>query len=90
VTPPPTEQDSGVYISTTQMYDEVKDLSKAVARIESKVDRFLDEAKDIRSDVQDHELRLRTLERARWPLPTIGVLAGVAGVATGAAALFLH
>jgi hypothetical protein len=78
----------GVYISTAQMYTEVRDLAKTVGRIESKVDSFLDEAKDIRSDVQDHELRIRTLERARWPMPTIGVLAGVAGAATGAMALF--
>lgn len=78
----------GVYISTAQMYQEVRDLAQTVGRIESKVDSFLDEAKDIRSDVQDHELRIRNLERARWPLPTIGVLAGVAGAATGAMALF--
>jgi hypothetical protein len=78
----------GVYISTAQMYQEVRDLAQTVGRIESKVDNFLDETKDIRSDVQDHELRIRTLERARWPMPTIGVLAGVAGAATGAMALF--
>ena len=78
----------GVYISTAQMYQEVRDLAQTVGRIESKVDSFLDEAKDIRSDVQDHELRIRTLERARWPMPTIGVLAGVAGAATGAMSLF--
>ncbi len=82
--------DPGVYISTAQMYQEVRDLAQTVSRIESKVDSFLDEAKDIRSDVQDHELRIRTLERARWPLPTIGVLAGVAGAATGAVALFVR
>lgn len=80
--------DPGVYISTAQMYQEVRDLTQTVGRIESKMDGFIDEAKDIRSDVQDHELRIRTLERARWPLPTIGVLAGVAGAATGALALF--
>ncbi|MEV7222671.1 hypothetical protein AB0N98_22670 [Streptomyces sp. NPDC093681] len=80
--------DPGVYISTAQMYQEVRDLAQTVSRIESKVDSFLDEAKDIRSDVQDHELRIRTLERARWPMPTIGVLVGVAGAVTGALALF--
>ncbi|MGW2044627.1 hypothetical protein ACWCPF_05520 [Streptomyces sp. NPDC001858] len=80
--------DSGVYISTAQMFQEVRDLAQTVGRIESKVDSFLDEAKDIRQDVQDHELRIRTLERARWPLPTIGVLAGLAGAATGAVSLF--
>lgn len=83
-----TTPDSGVYISNAQMYQEVRDLAQTVGRIESKVDSFLDEAKDIRGDLQDHELRIRTLERARWPMPTIGVLAGVAGAATGAIALF--
>lgn len=79
--------DPGVFISNAQMFQEVRDLSQTVSRIEAKVDNFLDEAKDIRSDVQDHELRIRTLERARWPLPTIGVLAGLAGAATGVIAL---
>ena len=83
-----TTPDTGVYISTAQMYQEVRDLAQTVGRIESKVDSFLDEAKDIRGDLQDHELRIRTLERARWPMPTIGVLAGLAGAATGAVALF--
>ncbi|WP_155053933.1 hypothetical protein, partial [Streptomyces blattellae] len=65
-----TAPDAGVYISNAQMYQEVRDLAQTVGRIENKVDGFLDEAKDIRSDVQDHELRIRTLERARWPMPT--------------------
>ncbi|MGW1623027.1 hypothetical protein [Streptomyces sp. NPDC002172] len=82
-----TMPDPGVFISNAQMFQEVRDLSQTVSRIEAKVDNFLDEAKDIRSDVQDHELRIRTLERARWPLPTIGVLAGLAGAATGVIAL---
>ncbi|WP_105968361.1 hypothetical protein [Streptomyces geranii] len=43
---------------------------------------------DLGKDVANHETWLRTLERARWPLPTIGVLAGPAGAATGAVALF--
>lgn len=79
--------DAGVYISSAQTYQEVRDLARTVDRIESKLDGVLDEQKDIRTDVADHETRLRVLERARWPLPTIGVLAGVAGAATGALAL---
>ncbi|TFE42508.1 hypothetical protein E3E14_25335 [Streptomyces sp. ICN441] len=83
-----TPQDPGVYISPAQMYQEVRGLAETVGRIETKVDGFIQEAKDIRGDLADHEARLRTLEKARWPLPTIGVLAGVAGAATGALALF--
>ncbi|WP_248870796.1 hypothetical protein [Streptomyces sp. HNA39] len=82
-----TPQDPGVYISPAQMYQEVRALAQAVGRIESKIDGILDETKDIRSDLGDHEQRIRTLERARWPLPTIGVLAGVGGAATGLLAL---
>ncbi|MEV7871518.1 hypothetical protein AB0P17_36710 [Streptomyces sp. NPDC088124] len=83
--PPP---DPGVYISPAQTYQEVRDLARTVDRIELKLDEVLNETKDIRSDVADHEARLRTLERARWPLPTIGVLAGVAGTASGLIALY--
>ncbi|MEQ4610338.1 hypothetical protein ABMX48_29570 [Streptomyces cavourensis] len=82
-----TPQDPGVYISPAQMYQEVRALAQAVGRIESKIDGILDETKDIRSDLGDHEVRLRALERARWPLPTIAALAGVAGTATGLLAL---
>lgn len=85
MTVPP--QDAGVYISNGQTYQEVRDLARTVDRIELKLDEVLNETKDIRSDVADHEARLRSLERARWPLPTIGVLAGVAGTATGVLAL---
>lgn len=96
--------DPGVYISPAQMYQEVRGLAETVGRIETKIDGILNETKDIRTDLADHEARLRaletmpktadieprvaTLERGRWPLPTIGVLAGVAGAATGAVALF--
>lgn len=82
-----TPTDPGVYISPAQMYQEVRGLAQAVNRIESKVDSFLDETKDIRGDLSDHEQRIRTLERGRWPLPTIATLAGIAGAATGALAL---
>ena len=57
-----TTPDSGVYISPAQTYAEVQNLVKTVSRIESKVDRFLDEAKDIRQDVSDHEVRIRAIE----------------------------
>ncbi|MEU2450044.1 hypothetical protein OG264_16150 [Streptomyces xanthophaeus] len=82
-----TAPDPGVYISPAQMYQEVRGLAQAVGRIESKIDGILDETKDIRTDLSDHEMRIRTLERSRWPLPTIGVLAGVGGAVTGALAL---
>ncbi|MFE4697303.1 hypothetical protein ACFRIC_09435 [Streptomyces sp. NPDC056738] len=56
--------------------------------METKLDSIGQGMNDLGKDVADHETRIRTLEKGRWPLPTIGVLAGVAGAATGAVALF--
>ncbi|MEV6425775.1 hypothetical protein [Streptomyces sp. NPDC051662] len=55
-------------------------LGRGVDCIELKLDEVLQETSDIRGDVADHETRLRALERARWPLPTITALAAVAAV----------
>lgn len=78
----------GIYISPSQMYDEVKTLTQTVSRIETKVDGFITEAKDIRADVADHENRIRALESGRWPLPAFGALTGLGGAVAGAVALF--
>lgn len=82
-----TTPDPGVYISPAQMYQEVRGLAEAVARIESKLDGILDDGKEARGLIADHEARIRALEKGRWPLPTIGVLAGLGGAITGAIAL---
>jgi hypothetical protein len=83
-----TVPDPGVFISNGQMYQELRSLSDGLTRVETKLDGIGQGLTDLGKDVSDHESRIRALERARWPLPTIGVLAGVAGAATGAVALF--
>lgn len=80
--------DPGVYISPSQMYAEVRSLHDAVSRVEAKLDQIRDDGKAVTSELQDHESRIRRLEAARWPLPTIGALAGMAGVGTALVALF--
>lgn len=76
--------DPGVYISSAQMYQEMRSLHDVVTRVDSKLDALSGQGRQL----QDHETRLRTLERGRWPLPTIATLAGIAGATTGALALF--
>ncbi|WP_086809789.1 hypothetical protein [Streptomyces reticuliscabiei] len=83
-----TPEPAGVYISSAQMYQELRSLSDGVTRVETKLDGIGQGLNDLGKDVSDHETRIRTLERARWPLPTVGVLAGLAGAATGAVSLF--
>ena len=80
--------DSGVYIPPAQMYQELRSLSDGLTRVETKLDGIGQGLTELGKDVADHESRLRALERARWPLPTIGVLAGVAGSPFGALAFF--
>jgi hypothetical protein len=99
-----TTPDPGVYIPSAQMYGELRSLSDGLTRVETKLDGIGQGLTELGKDVADHETRIRALEampkttdieprvavleRGRWPLPTIGVLAGVAGAATGAVALF--
>lgn len=47
------------------------DLLVVLTRVETKLDISS-------SQLADHEVRIRSLERSRWPLPTIGVLAAIA------------
>lgn len=82
-----TTPDPGVYITPAQMYQEIRSLHDAVSRVETKLDGLRADYADVRADVADHETRIRTLERGRWPLPTVATLAGAAGAATGLIAL---
>jgi hypothetical protein len=86
VTVPP--QDPGAYISSAQMYSEMRSLHDGVTRLEAKLDAIRQDAQAARADLTDHETRIRRLEAARWPLPTIGALAGVGGAIAACVALF--
>lgn len=63
----------GVQIGAREIYDEVKEVGR-------KVDRLVDAHEEIRTDVADHESRIRSLERGRWPLPSIAALVAVASL----------
>ena len=75
--PPP---DPGVFISSAQMYQEVRSLHDAVSRVEAKLDGIRDDTKAQAATAQDHEARIRRLEAARWPLPSLGALCGIGGL----------
>lgn len=57
----------GVVITSREIYD-------AVVRLTGRVDVLIEQQGETRQDIQDHETRLRSLERARWPLPALSVL----------------
>jgi hypothetical protein len=68
VDPPPPPQ--YVVIGLKEVYDAVLTLTGTVQGL---VAHDSERAKDI----ADHEVRIRGLERARWPLPTIAAMTGV-------------
>jgi hypothetical protein len=54
------------------------DLLIVLTRVETKLDTVI-------VTQQDHEARIRILERARWPLPSIAVLISLSAVVITAA-----
>jgi hypothetical protein len=63
----------GVTITAREIYD-------AVVRLTGRVDVLIEQQTQIARDVQDHESRIRTLERSRWPIPTVTALVAVAAL----------
>lgn len=63
-----------VAITLREIYD-------AVVRLTGRVDVLIQQQTDTAHDVQDHEARLRSLERSRWPLHSVTALLALAGLA---------
>lgn len=69
-----------VTIGAREIYDELKTVGGQLDRLGGKVDAVAGAHEDIRSDLLDHETRIRTLERGRWPLPSMAALLGLASL----------
>lgn len=63
-----------VYIGAREIYD-------AVQKVAAVTDVIAGRVEDISNDLKDHEVRLRSLERARWPLPALSILVAIAALA---------
>lgn len=64
----------GVVITSREIYD-------AVVRLTGRVDVIIEQANHLTTQAQDHETRLRQLERSRWPLHSLSVLVALGAVA---------
>lgn len=76
--PPP-----GLNIPWDSFVTEVRRVADGLIRVEAKLDSLASNDQAANERHADHEKRLRALEAARWPLPTLGALIGVAGVVLG-------
>lgn len=81
-----TNQPGSVLVTPADMYAEMRAMSTTMTRMEGK----LDAAASMQTAVADHESRLRTLERSRWPLPSLAAVCGVAGLVTGFWSMMAH
>lgn len=68
--------EGAVIITTADIYRQLLDLTKEVGELKG----ALQETSKIAKIVEDHETRLRVLERGRWPLPALAVLLSVAAL----------
>lgn len=58
----------------------LKEIYDAVTRLTAQVAMLIHQHDDQVREVNDHESRLRSLERSRWPLPSAAVLLSAAAL----------
>lgn len=58
----------------------LKEIYDLLVATNTHVQVLLGEVKDLNSKADDHEVRIRTLERGRWPLPSLAALVSVAAL----------
>lgn len=72
----PLDDPLAIRITGREIYD-------AVVRLTGRVDVLIEQHQSTQTDVQDHEDRLRSLERSRWPLPSAAALIALASLVLG-------
>lgn len=73
---PPHDPLGTVTITAREIYD-------AVLQLKGSVDAQNAHLDELASDVHDHESRIRSLEKGRWPLPSVAVLTSLVALALG-------
>lgn len=64
-----------VVIGAREIYDQGQ-------KTQAALDKLVDKMGGLGERLGDHENRLRMLERARWPLPSLAVLLSIVSLAT--------
>ncbi|MFB7597271.1 hypothetical protein [Streptomyces sp. NPDC056160] len=81
MTPSAPIPDGSVVITPTEVYAEVRATHDEVKSVSSKLDSL--PIADHSHLLADHETRIRTLERARWPLPSLAAVTSVGALVLG-------
>ncbi|MFD6771063.1 hypothetical protein ACFWC6_33135 [Micromonospora chalcea] len=57
-----------------------RDIYDALVRLTDTVNRLVSQDTSHVDDLRDHEQRLRSLERGRWPLPALAAVVSIAAL----------
>lgn len=55
----------------------LREIYEQLLRLDTKVSLLMARHDDSRAEIADHENRIRVLERARWPLPSLAALVSI-------------
>lgn len=76
--------EGAVVITTADIYRQLMQLTQELGELKGAVQRSAEMSKR----VDDHETRLRVLERSRWPLPSLALLISlIAGIVSAVPSL---
>ncbi len=70
-----------VVITSREIYDQLVRVGTAITELAAQISRLGDGHDEVKRDVADHESRLRSLERSRWPLPSLAAVVSLAALA---------
>ncbi|MFK0179996.1 hypothetical protein ACIQVR_28945 [Streptomyces xanthochromogenes] len=70
--------EGSVVVTPTEVYAEVRATHDEVKSVSLKLDAL--PIGDHARTLEDHETRIRNLERARWPLPSLAALVALASL----------
>ncbi|MET7333262.1 hypothetical protein [Nonomuraea sp. NPDC005650] len=69
-----------VTIGAREIYDQLLATDRKVDGIRGEVAQVAQAHGELVKDAADHEARIRTLERGRWPLPSLAALISLAAL----------
>lgn len=70
--------EGAVVITTADIYRQLIDLTREVGELKGAISKTV----EMNRQVEDHEQRLRAMERSRWPLPSLAALLSCGALAT--------
>jgi uncharacterized membrane protein YjjP (DUF1212 family) len=92
VSPPPEPPDQGgTWISSGQIYAELRRIGDEVVQLRlqfTEVSQLRSEVTQVRDDLDALRVEMEAVKARRWPLPTVGVMTGLAAAVISLVALF--